>query len=65
MYVSSHPLAGLRKYIGKKADLIANLSQKEAGKTVTIAGVEEGVKKLTTKKENRWPSSSSKTPREK
>ncbi|MBI3332042.1 DNA polymerase III subunit alpha [Candidatus Peregrinibacteria bacterium] len=50
LYVSSHPLAGLRKYIGKKAQLIANLSHKDAGKTVTLAGVEEGVKKLTTKK---------------
>jgi DNA polymerase-3 subunit alpha len=50
LYVSSHPLAGLRKYIGKKAQLIANLSSKEVGKTVTIAGIEEGVKRLTTKK---------------
>ncbi|HLD71829.1 MAG TPA: DNA polymerase III subunit alpha, partial [Candidatus Peribacteraceae bacterium] len=50
LYVSSHPLAGLKKYIGKKAQLIAHLTSKEVGKTVTIAGIEEGVKKLTTKK---------------
>ena len=50
LYVSSHPLAGLKKYIGKKAQLISHLTAKEAGKTVTIAGIEEGVKKLTTKK---------------
>ncbi len=50
MYVSSHPLAGLRKYIGKKAQLIATLTQKEAGKRVTLAGITEGVKKITTKK---------------
>lgn len=50
MYVSSHPLAGLRKYIGKKAQLIANLTTKEVGKTVTIAGINEGLKKITTKK---------------
>ncbi|OGJ55592.1 DNA polymerase III subunit alpha [Candidatus Peribacteria bacterium RIFCSPHIGHO2_02_FULL_52_16] len=50
MYVSSHPLAGLRKYVGKKAQLVANLTHKDAGKIVTIAGIEEGIKKLTTKK---------------
>jgi len=50
MYVSSHPLAGLKKYIGKKAQLIANLTQKEVGKRITIAGIEEGMKKIVTKK---------------
>ncbi|NOS68045.1 MAG: DNA polymerase III subunit alpha [Candidatus Peribacteraceae bacterium] len=50
MYVSSHPLAGLKKYIGKKAQLIAHLTAKEVGKRVTIAGIEENLKKLTTKK---------------
>lgn len=50
MYVSSHPLAGLRKYIGKKAQLIATLTAKDAGKRITLAGIEEGIKKITTKK---------------
>ncbi len=50
LYVSSHPLAGMRKYIGKKAMLIANLTSKEVGKKITIAGIEEGLKKITTKK---------------
>ncbi len=50
MYVSNHPLAGLRKYIGKKAQLIANLTTKEVGKAVTIAGLPEGLKRITTKK---------------
>lgn len=50
MYVSSHPLAGLRKYIGKKAQLIGQLTMKDAGKQVTLAGIEEGIKKLVTKK---------------
>jgi DNA polymerase-3 subunit alpha len=50
MYVSSHPLAGLRKYIGKKAQLIATLTPKDADKHVTIAGIEEGLKKIMTKK---------------
>ena len=50
MYVSSHPLAGLRKYIGKKAQLIANLTAKDAGSKITLAGIAESVKKITTKK---------------
>ncbi|MDD5074374.1 MAG: DNA polymerase III subunit alpha, partial [Candidatus Peribacteraceae bacterium] len=50
MYVSSHPLAGLRKYIGKKAQLIADLTEKENGKKVKLAGLMEGLKKITTKK---------------
>ncbi|MDD5026843.1 MAG: DNA polymerase III subunit alpha, partial [Candidatus Peribacteraceae bacterium] len=50
LYVSSHPLAGLKKYIGKKAQLIAHLSAKDVGKKVTLAGIVESVKKITTKK---------------
>ncbi|TSC59948.1 MAG: DNA polymerase III subunit alpha [Candidatus Peregrinibacteria bacterium Greene0416_62] len=50
MYVSSHPLAGLKKYIGKKAQLIANLTKDDAGKKITLAGIVEGVKRITTKK---------------
>ena len=50
MYISSHPLAGLKKYIGKKAQLISSLTNKDAGKQITVAGIVEGVKKITTKK---------------
>lgn len=50
MYVSSHPLAGLRKYIGKKAQLIEKLTQKEVNRKITLAGIVESVKKITTKK---------------
>jgi len=50
LYVSSHPLAGLKKYISKKAQLIAHLSAKDVGKKVTLAGIVESVKKITTKK---------------
>ena len=50
MYVSSHPLAGLKKYIGKKALLISNLTKKEVGKKIKLAGIQEGIKKITTKK---------------
>jgi len=50
LYVSSHPLAGLRKYIGKKAQLIAHLTKEHVGKKVTLAGIPEGIKRIKTKK---------------
>lgn len=50
LYVSSHPLAGLKKYISRKANLIADLTAKNVGKKATLAGIVESVKKLRTKK---------------
>ena len=50
LYVSSHPLAGLKKYIARKAQLIADLTSKNVGKKATLAGIVESVKKLRTKK---------------
>jgi len=50
LYVSSHPLAGLKKYIGRKANLIGELTQKNIGKKGTLAGMVESVKKIRTKK---------------
>ncbi len=50
LYISSHPLAGLRKYVGKKAHLIDQLGPKQVKKKVTLAGIVESVKKITTKK---------------
>lgn len=50
LYVSSHPLAGLKKYIGKKARLIESFESKDVGKKVTIAGIVEQSKILHTKK---------------
>lgn len=50
LYVSSHPLAGMRKYIGRKARLIGELTTKDVGKKVTVAGIQEGIKKIRTKK---------------
>jgi DNA polymerase-3 subunit alpha len=50
LYVSSHPLAGMKKYIGKKAQLIGNLTMKDVGKKISLAGIVESVKKITTKK---------------
>jgi len=50
LYVSSHPLAGLTKYIGKKAQLVRDFTRENVGKKVTVAGIVEGLKKITTKK---------------
>lgn len=50
LYVSSHPLAGLKKYIGKKARLIETLNKDDVGRKVTVAGMVESVKNLRTKK---------------
>ncbi len=50
LYVSSHPLAGLKKYMSKKARLIDGLSADDAGRKITIAGILEQVKMLHTKK---------------
>jgi DNA polymerase-3 subunit alpha len=50
LYVSSHPLAGLKKYISRKAQMIADLTTKSVGKKATLAGIVESVKKLRTKK---------------
>ncbi|TSC80517.1 MAG: DNA polymerase III subunit alpha [Candidatus Peregrinibacteria bacterium Gr01-1014_25] len=50
MYVSSHPLAGLKKYIGKKAQLLSSLSPQDAGRKVTVAGIVENIKRIQTKK---------------
>ena len=50
MYVSNHPLAGLRNYVKKKARLIESIEQKDVGKTLKLAGIQEGLKKITTKK---------------
>jgi DNA polymerase III subunit alpha len=50
LYVSSHPLAGLKKYIGKKARLIDSLNADDVGRKVTVAGIVESTKILHTKK---------------
>ncbi len=50
LYVSSHPLAGLKKYISRKASLISELSSKQINKKIVLAGIQEGIKKISTKK---------------
>jgi len=50
LYVSSHPLAGLRKYVSRKGLLIGELTAKNVGKKGTLCGMVESVKKIRTKK---------------
>ncbi len=50
LYVSSHPLAGLKKYMAKKARLIETLSGDDVGRKVTVAGIIEATKIIHTKK---------------
>jgi len=50
LYVSSHPLAGLTKYISKKVQLVRDFNREMIGKKIKVAGIVEGIKKITTKK---------------
>lgn len=49
MYVSGHPLKGFRKYIAKKANIIATLTKKNIGKKVIVIGLVSELKKILTK----------------
>lgn len=49
MYVSGHPLKGLKKYLVKKAHLIAELNPKQIGKSVKIVGIISDLRKILTK----------------
>ncbi len=49
MYISGHPLKGLKKYIHKKGNLIGELEEKNLGKTVKLVGVVSGIRKILTK----------------
>ncbi len=49
LYISGHPLDGLKKYIGKKAYLSEKISEKDAGKEIPIMGLVTKVKKMYTK----------------
>jgi len=50
MYVSAHPLAGLRKVLGKKFHLAEKLEKKNVGKTHTVGGIVTNFRKILTKK---------------
>jgi len=52
LYVSGHPLRGLKKYIGKKAHLIGSLTKKMVGKSVKVLGMVSNLRKVITKTNN-------------
>lgn len=49
LYVSSHPLQGLRSYFGKKVLLAEKITKKYIGKSVQFAGLVTNPKKIFTK----------------
>ncbi|MFO0780875.1 MAG: DNA polymerase III subunit alpha [Candidatus Gracilibacteria bacterium] len=49
LYVSGHPLKGLRKYLAKKVTLIDTLTKRNIGKTVKLGGLMTGMKRVFTK----------------
>jgi len=49
LYVSGHPLKGLKKYLAKKVLLIGTITKKNIGKTVTLGGLITRMKKVFTK----------------
>ncbi|MBT3865097.1 DNA polymerase III subunit alpha [Candidatus Peregrinibacteria bacterium] len=49
MYISQHPLHGLKKYIRKKCYLLADLEKKHEGKIVKVMGLISGVRKILTR----------------
>lgn len=49
LFVSGHPLKGLRKYLSKKVNLIDALTKKNVGKLVKLGGIINKAKKVFTK----------------
>ncbi len=49
LYVSSHPLKGLKKYLAKKVNLIESLAKSNVGKRVKLGGLLTRMKKVFTK----------------
>jgi DNA polymerase III subunit alpha len=49
MYVSGHPLRGLKKYLGRKSNQIASLDSKMLNKNIKIIGMLSEVKRIMTK----------------
>jgi len=49
LYISQHPLHGLKRYLRKKASLIGELDKKSVGKQIKVCGLISSVKKITTK----------------
>lgn len=49
MYVSSHPLAGLKKYLSKKVEFVGKMNPKETGKQKSMGGIITIVRRVVTK----------------
>lgn len=49
LFVSGHPLKGLKKYLAKKVNLIESLTRRDVGKRITLGGLLTRVKKVFTK----------------
>lgn len=49
LFVSGHPLRGLKKYLSKKVNIIDSLAKKHVGKLVKIGGIITKAKKVFTK----------------
>ena len=49
LYVSGHPLKGLRRYLSKKVTLIDSLTKRNIGKTVKLGGLITQMKRVFTK----------------
>lgn len=49
MYVSGHPLRGLKKYLGKKSHLIDSLDSKHLNRSISLIGLLTNVKRIMTK----------------
>jgi len=52
MYVSSHPLAGMKKYLGKKIVLIERLDPDKTGQAHKVGGIITTCRQMMTKKNN-------------
>lgn len=49
LYISSHPLKGLTRYLAKKVNLISSLTKRNVGKPVKLGGLLTNSKKVFTK----------------
>lgn len=49
LYVSGHPLDGLKKYLGKKIHFIEKITSREVGHSLKIGGLISRIKKITTR----------------
>lgn len=49
LYVSSHPLRGLKKYLAKKVNLIDDITKKNLGRNIKLGGILNRIKKVFTK----------------